>query len=242
MDDGTLSGNDGTGPQSASRRLEFFRKLTEARLANADDNFDLAYSKFKDLLALDPENQEAMDFIQRFEAGDLNKPEAIALPQAGSGITIQRPREPGPAPKEKPRVPLGDYAIRELYIVNSGGMLIGHFNNEGDSIIDKDIMMGMLSAMQMFIQDTFDKPGIYLRHMDLAQFDVLICSGRMINIYAIVSGMKTTELRPQLERLLTEIEADHSEKIKAWKGKMSDLRWLQALILKLITGGYMRKT
>lgn len=241
MEDGTKSGGDVTGSQTASRKLEYFRKLTEARLAQADDNFDLAYSKFKELLDIDPENHDAKEFIHRFETGDLKKTEAKAQPQASSGITIKRTKELETIPKERPKVPLGDYNIRELYVVNKGGMLIGHFTNEGESIIDKDIMIGMLSAMQMFIQDTFSKPGIYLRHMDLAQFDVIICAGPLITIYAIVSGAKTTELRPQLVRLLEDIEDNYADKIQAWKGKVSDLRWLQALILRLVTGGYMRQ-
>jgi len=224
--------------QASARRLDFFMRLTEARLAFAEGNLELAKAKFSEVLKIEPENSEAMDFIARFDAGTLKAPESRPA-EGGSGIVIRRLNEQA-GPRERPKSQVSDYMIREIFIRNNGGLLVGHFTNEGDSVVDKDVMIGMLTAMQLFIQDTFDKPGIYLKQMNLAQFEILMASGKEITVYAIVSGTKTYEVGPQLERFVKDIEDNYLDKITKWRGRVADLRWLQALILQLITGGYIR--
>jgi hypothetical protein len=47
------------------------------------------------------------------------------------------------------------------------------------------------------------------------------------------------EVRRQVDKFLRDLELTYADKFKNWKGSLKEMRGLQTMILKLITGGYI---
>jgi hypothetical protein len=228
------------------QKLDVIFKLTEARLALAEGVMGLAKDKFEEVLAMDPENAEAKEFLENYEKGEFpDKPKVISLetvassePHRADGVKMVKKSISVPK-STKAREVRQDYSIDEIFIMTKEGLLVAHFTKEGSLVVDEDIITGMLAAIQMFIIEAFNNHNVKLRQIFLNEFDVVISAGEYISICAIVSGPKAMDVRGQVDRFVRDAERTYGDKFKEWKGNLRDMRGLQTMILRLITGGYI---
>jgi len=226
------------------KKLDIIFKLTEARLALSEGVLGIAKDKFEEILVIDPENAEAKEFLQNYDKGVMpEKPKIISLdtqPSSATAGSVSTVRKTVSVPQtHQARIEKRDYTVEEIFIMTKEGLLVAHFAKEGTLVVDEDIIVGMLAAIQMFIHEAFNNPKVNLKQIYLGEFDVLMCSGEYITICAIVSGPKASEVRRQVDKFVRDAERTYGDKIKEWKGNLKDLRGLQTMILKLITGGYI---
>lgn len=238
------------------RSLDVIFKLTEARLALSNGDTEKAKAIFEQILQMDPNNSEAKEYLESLKTGRMpDKSVVISLGNkphkpSTAGTTISRRRvveregrantiiQPKPASKDgKP----ADYTIDEIFITTHTGMLIAHFTSHGSMVVDEDIMVGMLNAIQMFTKEVFDMETLQLRQIDLGEFDIQIITGDNISVCAIVSGPKRADVRIQLKYFQLEVESQFGRRLRDWNGNMKEFKGLQPLILKLVTGGYLKK-
>jgi len=133
------------------------------------------------------------------------------------------------------------YSIDEIFVMTSEGILVQHFTAKGASAIDEDILAGMLTAVQMFIKDTFggSTGDSALDELSLGDFKIMIGRGNFLSISVILSGEETDLVRPQLDSLVEDIETEFKDILEAWDGDMATVGGVQDNIKEFVEGKYI---
>lgn len=220
--------------------LNIIFTLTTARMALADSNLEMAKKKFEEVLDMDPENLEAKDFFQKYNVGVKSKKSRKQIVQDckrnAEGVCIELPRTSSKVLTKKNEK---DYVIEEVFIITSDGLLIGHFTTGKSRVVDADLMVSMLTAIQMFMVESFGDEELELQILHLNKFDMFFAQGKWVSIGVVVSGKKTYPVINQVKRFLIDVEETGKDVLPDWNGIMSEVKILKPMTLKLITGGYV---
>ncbi|MDI6917771.1 MAG: tetratricopeptide repeat protein [Thermoplasmatales archaeon] len=128
--------------------------------------------------------------------------------------------------------------IEEVFVVGNSGMLMAHISRiEGK--MDKDILGGMLSAVQDFVKDSFGDKGEVSRlgRIDYGDKKILIEHAENIFLAAVVSR-DTRMIRNDLRSVVNIIEEDYSNILRKWDGDVSKISGIKSIIKTLMTKEY----
>ncbi len=128
--------------------------------------------------------------------------------------------------------------IDEILIMSTDGVLLDHYARSSASEIDRDILSGMLSAVQGFVKESFTDRDASLRRLEMRDFTVLIEPGKHITVVGITSEKDNRELNDHLLRMMREIDKEMAGKFKDWDGCMDSIREVDDYVQKLLEGGY----
>ncbi len=129
-------------------------------------------------------------------------------------------------------------SIDEILVINRDGMLMDHYARTQSSEIDKDVLSGMLTAVQSFVKDSFGSMNTTLKRLEMQDFTVLIEPGKHISVVGITRDKDNRELNDHLLRMMREVDSEMAEKFEAWDGDMESIRDIDKYIQKLLEGGY----
>jgi hypothetical protein len=144
--------------------------------------------------------------------------------------------KPEPAPAAKPR---GESAIEDVFLLYRDGILIKHETRRLKPDIDTDILSGMLTAVQSFVKDSFRSEEGELDELTFGEMHIMIGRGKWLILAAMVQGDGTTDMRPQIEKCIADMESKQAAAIEAWDGNMSIAKVLSPFVKKLIRGEYV---
>jgi parallel beta-helix repeat protein len=117
----------------------------------------------------------------------------------------------------------GKYDIEEVLLVyRQSGLLISHKFKGDETIMDRDLMASMFTAIQDFVKDVFeseDSKGTRLNVMELGDKKVIIERGDNLYLAAVFSG-GTLRLENRLKKTLTDVESEYGDVLKNWEGDM----------------------
>lgn len=177
------------------------------------------------------------------EPGGLEDPYSIKLDVLGAQGSPKKPVLALPpavfldneAPAEET-----PYNIDEILVMTAEGILVQHFTAKGASEIDEDILAGMLTAVQMFVKDTFGGGGkdSVLDELSLGDFKIMIGRGKYLTMSVILSGEETNTVRPQLDALIEEVESKYSDILAEWDGDMASMGGMKDDIKDFVEGKY----
>jgi hypothetical protein len=117
----------------------------------------------------------------------------------------------------------GKYEIEEVLLVyGQSGLLISHKFKGDETIMDRDLMASMFTAIQDFVKDVFeseDSKGARLNVMELGDKKVIIERGDYLYLAAVFTG-GTLRLENRLKKTLVDIESEYGDVLKDWEGDM----------------------
>jgi len=188
-----------------------------------------------------PDGMEAPDMPE--EMPGMDEPDLVAEPEAVGAI--DGPEAPGSKPllalppakifeaefDEGPR-------IDELFVMTQEGLLLHHFSYRDTSVVDEDILASMLTVVQNFVSDSFNKKKASLKKLEFGEFNILITPGEHISVVAISPDKNISDLEKPIKLMVQEIEDNNTESLEDWDGDQDSILGLDASVEKLVHGGY----
>src|SRR5439155_20370409 len=121
------------------------------------------------------------------------------------------------------------HTLEDVFIIGREGRLIMHNTRRLRADRDEDILAGMLTAIMLFVRDSFRE-----EHEDLKQFEfgdrkVLVERGIHCFIAAIFAGTAPPWARKDLAAFLSEIETALGARLKVWSGDRDDVSDLKGM-------------
>ena len=120
--------------------------------------------------------------------------------------------------------------VKEIFVLHSNGLVIahaGHDMEEGE--IDRDMVGGMLTAIQNFVQEAFlDSEMETLKSLSMGKLRMLIEAKSEIVVAVLFTGYEARELRKDVNKLVHELEQNYGDILRNWKGDKSSVADVQA--------------
>lgn len=129
----------------------------------------------------------------------------------------------------------GTFSIEEVLLIHNSGILITLASRKLETGMDRDIFSGMFTAVQDFIQDSFqanEEAG--LRRMDFGDNKILIEHGHNIFITAILTGGEPRYLPLYMVEVLNEVEQKYADVLEGWQGDLGQLEGIDDYLVKLL--------
>ena len=102
--------------------------------------------------------------------------------------------------------------IEDVFLVDNGGTLMAHLSRTEASRPDHDIFVGMLTAVQDFIRESFSRAGGgNLRHLDFGREKILIRRGDHSYLAVVIRGRVPPTLYRRMARTLGRVEAAYGD-------------------------------
>ena len=134
-------------------------------------------------------------------------------------------------------VPLALLALRnrdsvdEVFLVHLSGLLLVHLSKSLKAEKDRDVLVGMLTAVQSFILEAFAKgPSRELRQMDFGKRKILLCKGAHSYLAVIVRGRRPAVFTHRIRRALGKVERSYWRIISTWDGSSEGLEGADDLL------------
>lgn len=132
---------------------------------------------------------------------------------------------------------LKKYTVEEIFLIYKDGRLIAHNTRRLKPDIDKDILTGMLTAVQSFVRDSFkmEERGV-LNELHYGKLKILIENGPYANLAVVVSGEEPETLRARMRKILNEVHAKYAIYLKNWDGDVGPFSRLKRELGRVIVG------
>jgi hypothetical protein len=116
------------------------------------------------------------------------------------------------------------FTIEEVFLIYQDGRLIAHNTRRLKADVDKDILTGMLTAVQNFVAESFqkDEAGV-LDEMHYGNLNILIENGPYANMAVVVHGEEPKDVRRKMKDILAEIHQTYGPYLADWDGDTTAL-------------------
>ena len=153
----------------------------------------------------------------------------------GFGMVAYRKR------KSNVMVPGRMYQINEVFLIHKSGILATYVRGDNaaggeDSGIDRDILGGMLTAVQTFIRDSFDRGewneegGSELKRLQYGGLEIHIENGRHTFLAVVLDGKGTDHLHAEMLGIVRTVEQRYGQVLENWSGRMDLLAGVEDII------------
>ena len=120
-----------------------------------------------------------------------------------------------------------NYAIEEVFLIYKDGRLIVHNSRRLKPDLDKDVLTGMLTAVQNFVKDSFSEESGHLNELKYGNLKILMENGPRANLAVVISGAEPPGLRANMRTLLSGIHDKYMKILDDWDGDTGTLRVLK---------------
>ncbi len=127
--------------------------------------------------------------------------------------------------------------LEDVFLVDNGGTLVAHLSRAGNHGIDQDIFVGMLTAVQAFVRDSFAsvREG-ELKRMDFGPRKIFLRRGRQSYLAAVLNGRTPPTLRRRMRRTLDRVEAAYGGVLAHWGGDTKSVEGTEQLLTAGLLG------
>lgn len=129
------------------------------------------------------------------------------------------------------------FRISQVYLLAEGGKVIFHKDLASPSRFDSDIYGSMLTAVSMFIDDSFEKSGSEEKAFEHGDSKILIEEGNGVFLVAIGEGRGTSSVRKMMKRDLKGIERRFGHVIGSWNGDVDEFEGVETELAGLLDWG-----
>jgi len=129
-------------------------------------------------------------------------------------------------------------ALENLFLIHNDGRLIHHVTEEENTLLDKDVVSAMFTAVQEFVKDSFQKGEVGLKKLEIGDKNVLIEKGRFAYLALIYSGWPSKEVFSKLSMLLRDVEERYEGRLERWNGTMKAVKGVDAMLQDFMTSSY----
>ncbi len=111
--------------------------------------------------------------------------------------------------------------IEEVFLVYRDGILISHLSRTMVEEKDRDVLSGMLTAVQDFVKDAF-KYGEHreLHQMEFGDYSILIERGKHVYLAVVYRGRDSAMIRKKVRSVLDSVEDAYGKVLQTWDGSM----------------------
>ncbi len=115
------------------------------------------------------------------------------------------------------------FRVEQLFLIHRDtGLLLHHVASDTAIIHDQQLVSGMLTAIQTFVQHTFSTPrGQTLNTLEVGECRILIEQGSQAILACVVRGTAPGYLRAQVQQTLESIQLDYADAFTAFDGNPS---------------------
>ncbi len=132
-------------------------------------------------------------------------------------------------------------SFAEIFVVNKAGLLVAKASSETEGL-DADIFAGMLSAVQDFVRDSFDRFGgnnAGLGRLEYGDLKILIEHGQHVFLTAVIRSQEHPDMRDAVRRAIRDIEERFGQMFENWSGRISDIEPVQQSVNNLAGARFM---
>jgi hypothetical protein len=126
-----------------------------------------------------------------------------------------------------------DFQIKEIFVIYNDGRLIAHLFSEKTHRHDKDLMSGMLVAIQGFVKASFSA-ATGLDSFEFTGNKVVLVGGEYVIIAVVLEGVEPRELRDQMGLAVNKVEGMHAGVIERWDGDTQKLGQTEVMVAPLM--------
>lgn len=112
------------------------------------------------------------------------------------------------------------YRVEQVFLIhNKTGLLLQHVVAPTVAVPEGDLIAGMLTAIQDFVQDSFSEPkGQTLETVQMGDFTVWVERGAEATLAAVIRGNAPEELREVFQDTLGSIHTTHRRALTSFQG------------------------
>ncbi len=130
------------------------------------------------------------------------------------------------------------FKIEEAFLIYEDGRLITHNSRRLKPERDKDIMTGMLTAVQSFVTDTLiDEEKGTLDQLKYGSLSILVEGKGRVNLATIISGDESPVLRQGMKNILSYINGQYRHVLEDWDGDIDRFKDVKRYIGHLVSTG-----
>lgn len=128
------------------------------------------------------------------------------------------------------------YTIEEVFLIYRDGRLIAHNSRRLKPDVDKDILTGMLTAVQNFVKESFQGQAAdgTLNELKYANLKILMENGPDCNIAIVVAGEDPPDLREKVKAALAEVQRGYGKILIHWDGEVTQWSGVKDILAKLV--------
>ncbi|HYM41020.1 MAG TPA: hypothetical protein VEY12_12905 [Thermoplasmata archaeon] len=132
--------------------------------------------------------------------------------------------------------------VDEVFLVHDSGLLLVHFSKTLKPEKDRDVLVGMLTAVQSFVKDAFSKASATnLKEMDFGDRRLLICKGAYGYLAVLIQGRTPLGMARRMRLALAEVEAKYRAAIASWDGSSDALSGADDLLIAGLLTGWLKR-
>jgi hypothetical protein len=126
--------------------------------------------------------------------------------------------------------------IEEVFLIYKDGRLLFHDTRRLEPDMDKDVMSGMLVAVQQFVNDVMSgkTPGM-MNQINYGEYTILFERGYNLFIGVFVTGVAVALLNTKMKAAISELETIYSAQLAEWDGDKSTMPAIRDVLRKHIT-------
>lgn len=130
------------------------------------------------------------------------------------------------------------YRVEQVFLIHrSTGLLLAHRAAATAVVKDADMVSGMLTAIQDYVQDSFGaNQAEKLETMQVGEFTVLIQHGPSSILAGVLRGYPPQGLESVFQSVLETISAEYSEQLADFNGDVAPFESCQPLLAKCFMG------
>jgi len=126
--------------------------------------------------------------------------------------------------------------ISELFVMTKGGLLIRHYSDTLRTDVDRDILSGMLVAVQQFVQQTLVSKSGSLNELRFGDHRVCFFRSEHTIAAAVARGEDPEALRYQVMDALEDFEDRYAGVLGNWSGDMAAFPGMDDCFEKVLKG------
>ena len=125
----------------------------------------------------------------------------------------------------------------EIYLLKDDGIVIYHKGIRRPSELDFDIFGSMLTAIKIFIRDSFRQDGGELRAIELGRFKILVEEGDKFFLVVIGQGDGISNTREKVRDMTQKIHRNYGKMISNWDGTIDIFNGIKSEFEDLLGSG-----
>ena len=115
----------------------------------------------------------------------------------------------------------GKASISELFILHKSGLLIRHYSDALRTDLDRDILGGMLVAVQNFVKQTLATRAGTLDQMKFGEYTIFFVRGTDVIAAAVARDGDSETVQYQVMDGLQDFEERYGSTLRNWNGDMA---------------------
>jgi hypothetical protein len=133
--------------------------------------------------------------------------------------------------------PAGRSIISQVFVAHKKGTLLAHVMTKvAKRVVDTDIMVGMLTAIQDFVKESFEgEKHKTLDELKYGDMRLVFRRGPDFMLVAVISGQMTHTVQQALDNTVSMVQQQYGNIISNWDGTTKDVEGVKGIVSKLLS-------